>query len=103
LLVLLFTEEATISGGHYLDILQTFFISELRRYIFGVKLLRAILCSVPHYETHTAWPPRSPDFTPLDILWGHVKTLFTKVTFFELTAPKFGSYSRDRATGKSFN
>jgi len=23
----------------------------------------------------TAWPTSSPDFTPLDYLWGHMKTL----------------------------
>jgi hypothetical protein len=27
----------------------------------------------------TAWPPRSPDFTPMDFfLWGHIKALIYK-------------------------
>jgi hypothetical protein len=75
----------------------------------GLQLLLAMLCSLPHhkYSTHkhtdTAWPPRSPDISPLDILSSHVKTLFTKVTLFELTAPKVSSYNSDTATGKSFH
>jgi hypothetical protein len=60
-----------------------------------VQLTRYVYTAPPHYTRHVreylnesfpnrwlgrggpvAWPPRSPDLTPLDYyLWGHMKTL----------------------------
>jgi hypothetical protein len=79
--------ETTISGIVYLDMLQQFFIpqldeddqegriyfqhylEEVREYLNTCFQGRWIGRAAP-----IAWPPRSPDLTPLDIfLWGFVK------------------------------
>lgn len=88
-----FTFEATVSGASYLHILQQNVVPALIQ--FGIVPAQVIFQhdgAPPHYSTNvrtylthtferwigrgsdTLWPPRSPDFNPLDyFLWGHIK------------------------------
>jgi hypothetical protein len=85
--------ETTITGIVYLDILQQFLIPQLDEDDQERRIYSQQDGAPPHYLEQVreypnahflgrwigraapiAWPPRSPDFTPLDFfLWGFVK------------------------------
>lgn len=88
-----FFEEPTVTGATYLRMLTNFLVPHLRRH----RMLRRTVFqqdgAPPHFaltvraflnntfpggwigrEGPIAWPPRSPDLTPLDFyMWGYVK------------------------------
>ena len=93
-----FFNEPTVCGGNYLDMLEQYAIPVItdgganRTVIFQqdgapphyAKIVRDYLnstlpqrwCGRGGGRGYLAWPPRSPDLTPLDFfLWGHVKNL----------------------------
>ncbi|KAJ4426761.1 hypothetical protein ANN_26560, partial [Periplaneta americana] len=94
-----FFVENTISGNVYLDMLQNYVIPQIPQgYVFQQD------GAPPHYALHvtdhlnecfpqrwigrggpTAWPPRSPDLTPLDFFfWGYIKDIVYKTVVADL-------------------
>ncbi|KAJ4447807.1 hypothetical protein ANN_09815 [Periplaneta americana] len=94
-----FCVENTINGNVYLDMLQHYAIPQIPQgYVFQQNR------APPHYALHvtdhlnecfpqrwigrggpTAWPPRSPDLTPLDFFfWGYIKDIVYKTVVADL-------------------
>lgn len=94
-----FFVENTINGNVYLDMLQNYAIPQIPQgYVFQQD------GAPPHYALHvtdhlnecfpqrwigrggpTAWPPRSPDLTPLDFFfWGYIKDIVYKTVVADL-------------------
>ena len=69
----------TLQCGHLL---------QLDRYLNDIQALATCLsvCELLQAEGPTAWPPRSPDLTPLDFLaWGFIKDVVYRRKVRDLT------------------
>ncbi|PNF16099.1 hypothetical protein B7P43_G03298 [Cryptotermes secundus] len=94
-----FFSEKTVAERSYLDLLELYTLPQLPSRTFLLQVW-----ALPHFCHHVrnhldrkmagrwigrggpiAWPPRSPDLTPVDFpLWGYVKNIFYQVKINEL-------------------